>query len=78
MARMSIGQGPAKAGQVFSLIRDGRAVTRSEVGRVTGLSRTAVAARIVALLDSGLGVEGADTSARHHREGARRCGSVST
>lgn len=60
MARMSIGQGPATAGQVFSLIRDGRAVTRSEVGRLTGLSRTAVGARIGALLESGLLVEGAD------------------
>ncbi len=60
MARMPFGQGPATAGQVFSLIRDGRAVTRSEVGRVTGLSRTAVAARIGALLESGLVVEGAD------------------
>jgi len=60
MARMPVGQGPATAGQVFSLIRDGRAVTRSEVGRVTGLSRTAVAARVAALLESGLVVEGAD------------------
>ncbi len=54
------GAGPATAGEVFSLIRDGRALTRSEVGRVTGLSRTAVAARLAALLDSGLVVEGAD------------------
>jgi predicted NBD/HSP70 family sugar kinase len=60
MTRMSVGQGPATTGQVFSLIRDGRAVTRSEVGRVAGLSRTAVAARVGALLDSGLVVEGAD------------------
>ncbi len=60
MARMSVGQGPATTGQVFSLIRDGRAVTRSEVGRLTGLSRTAVAARIGGLLESGLVVEGAD------------------
>jgi predicted NBD/HSP70 family sugar kinase len=60
MARMSVGQGPATAGEVFSLIRDGHADTRSEVGRVTGLSRTAVAARIGALLESGLVVEGAD------------------
>ena len=60
MARMSVGQGPATTGEVFSLIRDGRAVTRSEIGRVTGLSRTAVAARVGALLESGLVVEGAD------------------
>lgn len=60
MARMANGQGPATTGQVFSLIRDGLAVTRSEVRGVTGLSRTAVAARIGALLESGLVVEGAD------------------
>lgn len=60
MARMSVGPGPATTGEVFSLIRDGRAVTRSEIGRVTGLSRTAVAARVGALLESGLVVEGAD------------------
>lgn len=50
--------GPATAGEMFSLIRDGRAGTRSELARVTGLSRTAVAARVQALLDSGLVVEG--------------------
>lgn len=61
MALMSTTGGPATAGQVFSLIRDGQALTRSEVGRVSGLSRTAVAARVGALLESGLVVEGADT-----------------
>lgn len=60
MTRMSVGEGPATTGEVFSLIRDGRAVTRSEVGRWTGLSRTAVAARIGTLLQSGLVVEGVD------------------
>ncbi|MCW2837049.1 MAG: sugar kinase, partial [Marmoricola sp.] len=54
MALMPVVEGPATAGQVFSLIRDGRANTRSEVGRVTGLSRTAVSARIGTLLESGL------------------------
>jgi predicted NBD/HSP70 family sugar kinase len=54
------GAAPATPGEVFSLIRDGRALTRSDVGRLTGLSRTAVAARLVALLGSGLVVEGAD------------------
>src|SRR3954469_3612692 len=51
---------PATAGEVFSLIRDGRARTRSDVGRLTGLSRTAVAARIASLLESGLVVEGVE------------------
>jgi predicted NBD/HSP70 family sugar kinase len=60
MARMSVGSGPATAGEVFSLIRDGRALTRSEVGRITGLSRTAVTARVGALLESGLVVEGVE------------------
>lgn len=58
MPGMSTAQGPATTGQVFSLIRDGRALTRSDVGRLTGLSRTAVAARLGALLGSGLVVEG--------------------
>lgn len=39
----------ASAGDVFTLIRDGAATTRSEVRRLTGLSRTAVAARVSAL-----------------------------
>jgi predicted NBD/HSP70 family sugar kinase len=60
MTRMPVGEGPATAGEVFSLIRDGRAVTRSEIGRVAGLSRTAVASRVGALLESGLVVEGVD------------------
>lgn len=45
--------GPATAGEVFALLRD-RARTRSEIGRVTGLSRTAVAARVEGLLRTGL------------------------
>jgi predicted NBD/HSP70 family sugar kinase len=59
MASMSTSSGPATTGEVFSLVRDGHAGTRSEIGRVTGLSRTAVAARVAALLESGLVVEGA-------------------
>ncbi len=60
MAGMTVGQGPATTGEVFSLIRDGVADTRSEVGRVTGLSRTAVAARVATLLESGFVVEGSE------------------
>ncbi len=48
---------PASAGEVFALIRDGAATTRSELGRLTGLSRTAVAARVTALQAHGLLVE---------------------
>lgn len=60
MRLMPSAAGPATTGEVFSLVRDGRARTRSEIGRVTGLSRTAVAARVAALLESGLVVEGLD------------------
>lgn len=56
------GQGPATTGEVFSLIRDGRALTRSDVGRITGLSRTAVATRLGTLLGSGLVLEGAEAA----------------
>ena len=63
--------GPATTGEVFSLIRDGRALTRSDVGRLTGLSRTAVAARLTALLGSGLVVEGLDDDDRAPSTGGR-------
>lgn len=42
------------AGEVFGLIRDGDGTTRTEIGRFTGLSRTAVAARVSALQSAGL------------------------
>jgi predicted NBD/HSP70 family sugar kinase len=48
------------AGDVLTLIRRGEVSTRSDVARVTGLSRTAVTARLAALLRSGLLVEGDD------------------
>ncbi len=49
---------PATPGEVFQLVRTGAADTRSGVGRLTGLSRTAVSARLQLLLRSGLVVEG--------------------
>jgi predicted NBD/HSP70 family sugar kinase len=49
-------------GEVFALIRSGTADTRSQVGRATGLSRTAVAARLSVLLESGLVVESAEAA----------------
>jgi len=72
---------PASAGDVFELIRTGRATTRSEVGRLTGLSRTAVTARLVGLLESGLVVEGAEAPSTGGRPAAtlrfdRRAGVV--
>jgi predicted NBD/HSP70 family sugar kinase len=74
MPAMSSPSAPATPGEVFSLIRDGGALTRSEVGRVTGLSRTAVAARLASLLASGLVVEdvdGPDGPARSTSTGGR-------
>lgn len=42
------------AGDLLELVRDGRASTRSDLGRLTGMSRTAVAARVGALVEAGL------------------------
>ncbi|CAM3699019.1 ROK family transcriptional regulator [Nocardiopsis gilva] len=46
------------SGHVLQLIRTGDAVTRAEIGRVTGLSRPAVAARLAELMARGLVSEG--------------------
>ena len=45
---------PTSAGDVLDLVRRGGARTRAEIGRRSGLSRTAVTARVEALLDIGL------------------------
>ena len=47
----------ATAGEVFALIRDRRDVTRTEIGQLTGLSRTAVSVRVAALAAQGLVIE---------------------
>ena len=44
----------ATAGDVFALIRAGRDTTRTELAQLTGLSRTAVATRVAALIEVGL------------------------
>ena len=62
---------PTSAGEVFGLIRDGTATTRAEVGRRTGLSRTAVAARVSALEARGLVLERAETLSTGGRPPAR-------
>ena len=62
---------PATAGEVFGLIRDGAVTTRAEVGRVTGLSRTAVAARVSALQARGLVLERAEAPSTGGRPPAR-------
>ena len=48
----------ASAGEILDLIRSGRAQTRVEIGRVTGMSRTAVAARVASLRSLDLVKEG--------------------
>lgn len=53
----------ATAGDLLDLIRSGRATTRGELGRVTGLSRTAVSARLASLEAAGLVLEGEEESA---------------
>jgi predicted NBD/HSP70 family sugar kinase len=58
---------PATAGELLDLVRTGRAGTRSDLRRLTGLSRTAVVARVAALTDAGLllvGEELASTGGR--------------
>lgn len=65
--RGSTAKSPTTAGEVFALIRDGVVTTRTEVRRATGLSRTAVAARVAALTARGLVTEreeGASTGGR--------------
>ena len=49
------------AGDVYGLIRAAGASTRAELGQLTGFSRTAVAARVAALVDRDLITE------RHRR-----------
>ncbi|WP_182525668.1 ROK family protein [Nocardioides dongkuii] len=44
----------SSAADLLQLVRTGRATTRAELRRLTGLSRTAVVTRVSALVDSGL------------------------
>lgn len=46
--------GLGRAGDLFQLLRDGRARTRAELALTTGLARSTVASRIDALISSGL------------------------
>lgn len=58
---------PATAGQLLELVRTGRASTRSDLRRLTGLSRTAVVSRVATLTSAGLvllGEELASTGGR--------------
>lgn len=49
---------PTTAGGLLALLRTGRAETRSDLVRLTGLSRGSVASRLAALHDAGLLLEG--------------------
>jgi predicted ArsR family transcriptional regulator len=44
----------SRAGDLFQLLRDGKARTRAELALTTGLARSTVASRIDALIASGL------------------------
>jgi predicted NBD/HSP70 family sugar kinase len=74
MAYMRMSRPPqtgATTGEVFGLIRDGAVTTRTDIGRITGLSRTAVAARVSALEASGLVLERAEATSTGGRPPAR-------
>ena len=63
----STGSGLPTAGDLLDLIRTGQASTRGDLQRLTGLSRTAVAARVTSLVEAGLlvlGDESASTGGR--------------
>lgn len=60
------------AGDLLEMVRTGRASTRSELRRLTGMSRTAVVARVTALVDAGLLVPGAELAST----GGRRPGAL--
>ncbi|GAA3528843.1 ROK family protein [Nocardioides daeguensis] len=65
--RQPVGRDTATAGELFALVRSGRAATRADLVRLTGLSRTAVVARVSALGEAGLlriGAELASTGGR--------------
>jgi predicted NBD/HSP70 family sugar kinase len=55
------------AGEILELVRTGRAATRSDLRRITGLSRTAVVARVDALVGAGLLVPGAQNTTTRGR-----------
>jgi predicted NBD/HSP70 family sugar kinase len=61
----------ATSGEILRLIRTGEAVTRAEIGRVTALSRPAVALRVTELLERGLVVEDTEGPSTGGRPPAR-------
>ncbi|MDH2429528.1 ROK family transcriptional regulator [Sphaerisporangium sp. TRM90804] len=61
----------AGSGEVLRLIRTGEALTRADIGRMTGLSRPAVALRVTELLSAGLIAEDTDGPSTGGRPPAR-------
>ncbi|MQY08028.1 ROK family transcriptional regulator [Actinomadura macrotermitis] len=62
---------PSTSGDVLRLIREDGVATRAELGRLTGLSRPAVAARVTELIEHGLVAERADGPSTGGRPPAR-------
>ena len=62
---------PSTAGDMLRLIREDGVATRTELGRITGLSRPAVASRVTSLVERGLVVERADGPSTGGRPPAR-------
>lgn len=58
------------AGDLLQLVRRGAASSRSDLGRLTGLSRTAVGARLAVLEDAGLVLLGSDLASTGGRPSA--------
>jgi predicted NBD/HSP70 family sugar kinase len=63
--------GGSTAGDLLSLIRSGQATTRADLGRLTGLSRTAVTSRLASLISLGLVVDGEEGPSTGGRPAAR-------
>ena len=59
------------AGDLLDLIRGGQAATRADLGRLTGLSRTAVTSRLAALAAHGLVLDGDEGPSTGGRPAAR-------
>jgi predicted NBD/HSP70 family sugar kinase len=62
---------PATAGQILQLIVSNQANSRSEIGHLTGLSRTAVTARVNQLMAQGLVIEDTTTESTGGRPAGR-------
>ncbi|MBX6767690.1 MAG: winged helix-turn-helix domain-containing protein, partial [Actinomadura rubrobrunea] len=62
---------PSTCGEVLRLVREEGVDTRAELGRLTGLSRPAVAARVNELIAHGLLVERTDGASTGGRPPAR-------